>query len=398
MQNYLFISPDFPKSYYLFAKALAKAGFRVLGVASTAYDDLRPELKEALTEYYRVNNMEDYSEMRQAAAYFVNKYGPLDFVESNNEYWLELEAKLRSEFQVSTGKNNTNIIAFKSKEAEKEYYQKAGVKTARYSVVKDLESAKQFIKEVGYPIIAKPDIGVGASNTYKIENIRDLEGFFAHYDYRTKYLMEEYVEGDLISFDGITNSTAEVVFSSNEVFPYHIMDVVNHQGDVYYYSNIEVPLDLETIGKRVLKAFDARYRYFHLEFFRMSKVKKGLGKKGDIIGLEANMRCPGGYTPDMINFAHSVDTYSIYAQSLINDKVEVQQNGLNYYCVYGARRNGAEYVMSSAEIMNKYANELVMHDYMPTILAFAMGDEFFVVKTTSYQKLCEFRDDVLQRK
>ena len=37
----------------------------------------------------------------------------------------------------------------------------------------------QFIEEVGYPLCTKPDNGVGASDTHKIENQQDLEYFFA---------------------------------------------------------------------------------------------------------------------------------------------------------------------------------------------------------------------------
>ena len=87
------------------------------------------------------------------------------------------------------------------------------------------------------------------------------------------------------------------------------MDVVNERKDFIYYSNKECPLDLKDAGERVIKAFKAKNRYFHLEFFRLKNDKKGLGKKGDLLGLEVNMRPPGGYTPDLINYSKSIKMY-----------------------------------------------------------------------------------------
>ena len=112
--NFIFISPDFPKTYYHFCEELLNNGVNVLGIASTPYEYLPNELKRSLTEYYRVSNMEDYNEMFKAVAYFSFKYGKIDFIESNNEYWLEQDARLRSDFNVSTGKKMEEIKFFKS--------------------------------------------------------------------------------------------------------------------------------------------------------------------------------------------------------------------------------------------------------------------------------------------
>ena len=46
------------------------------------------------------------------------------------------------------------------------------------------------------------------------------------------YIMEEYIEGNIISFDGICDSHSNVVFCDNEVFPPSIMDIVNENLEV----------------------------------------------------------------------------------------------------------------------------------------------------------------------
>ena len=45
-------------------------------------------------------------------------------------------------------------------------------------MVDDWEGCKAFIQEVGYPVIVKPDTGVGASNTEKLTCDEELAAFF----------------------------------------------------------------------------------------------------------------------------------------------------------------------------------------------------------------------------
>lgn len=397
MKNFVFVSPHFPKTYYQFTRALKNAGFNVLGIADTDYSNLSNELKNSLTDYYQVGSMENYDEMFKAVAYFESRYGHIDFLESNNEYWLSEDARLRTDFNITTGKNAKNIKMFQSKELEKKYYALAGVKTARYVIPSSLRKAKDFIREVGYPVIVKPNKGVGAAKTYKINDEKELSAFFEDIP-SVKYIMEEFVNGDLISFDGVSNSKSEPVFYSNEVFPNQIMDVVNGGSDVYYYSNITCPDDLKDVGTRVLKAFKAVYRFFHLEFFRLREDKLGLGKKGELIGLEVNMRAPGGYTPDIIDFSKSVDIYKIWAEVMMNDKTTEKLNRKKYYAVYCGRRNGKTYALSSLDIVKKYQDKLAMHDVMPPVLSDALGNEFFVAKLDTIEELEAFKNEVLKKR
>ena len=82
-----------------------------------------------------------------------------------------------------------------------------------------------------------------------------------------------------------------------------------------------MPAALKDVGFRTIKAFGAKSRFFHCEFFQLNEDKPGLGKKGDYVALEVNMRPAGGYTPDMINYANSVDCYQIWADMVCYDEV-----------------------------------------------------------------------------
>ena len=195
--NLVFISPHFPEGYWQFCAGARRNGINVLGIADTPWENLPWQLRENLTDYYRVNNLEDYSEMYRAVAWFAHKYGKIDWIESNNEYWLEQDARLRTDFNVTTGIQSDHVAAIKNKSEMKKYYRKGGIPTARQIKCSEgLEAVKTFAGKTGFPIIAKPDNGVGATGTFKLHSNEELERWFKdHPDNYQLFVMEEFITG-----------------------------------------------------------------------------------------------------------------------------------------------------------------------------------------------------------
>lgn len=391
--NFVYISPSFPKNFYQFCNRLKLNGVTVLAIADTPYDQLSEELKNSIDDYYQVYSMENYDEMIKAMGYFIFHYGHIDWLESNNEYWLEQDAKLRTDFNITTGIHTNHIEDIKCKSKMKKFYEEAGVKTARYHLVTNLDEGLQFIEKVGYPVVVKPDNGVGAAKTYKISNQDELENFYQE-EHVTQYIMEEFVNGLIISYDGIANLDKDIIFETSHVFPNPIMDVVNDQSSMYYYSLREIPYDLKQAGHACVKAFYTAGRCFHMEFFKLLEDKEGLGKKGDIIGLEVNLRTPGGYTPDMMNFANDIDVYQIYADMVTKGYSEYDHHR-PYHCVYCGRRDGITYTHSHEDIISQYHFDLVMCERMPDILSGAMGNFTYTARFENMKQVDAFVQYVL---
>ena len=164
--NFIFVSPQFPHTYWNFCDRLRRSGVNVLGIGDAPYDELEEPLKRALTEYYRVDDMEDYGQMFRAVAFFSFKYGKIDWLESNNEYWLEQDARLRTDFHITTGADEKDAANFKSKSGMKAFYAKAGIPTARCHKIKTRKAAEQFVREAGFPVIVKPDVHVSTREAY----------------------------------------------------------------------------------------------------------------------------------------------------------------------------------------------------------------------------------------
>jgi hypothetical protein len=368
----------------------------VLGIGDQPYDELSSALKGSLNEYYKVGSLENYDEVYRAVAFFIFKYGRIDWLESNNEYWLEQDARLRTDFHITTGADLNEVAAFKSKSAMKAYYAKGNVPTARCHKVTTREAAKAFLDQVGYPVIVKPDNGVGATHTYKLENDEDFERFFQAPP-AVPYVMEEFIEGDICSYDAITDAHCNPLFESMTVWPPSIMDIVNRQLDLAYYTADTVPPALAKLGRATVQAFGSRSRFVHLEFFRLTKARPGLGEVGDFVALEVNMRPAGGYTPDMMNYAHSTDVYQIWADMVTQDRRVLPDSNDHHYCVYASRRDCYRYVHSHEEILARYGQKIVMCERMPEIMTASMGNQMYTAHAANLEDTLEFIHFVHQK-
>ncbi len=393
--NFIFISPNFPVNYWQFCKELKNNGVNVLGIGDCPYDELDLNVKENLNEYYKVDSLENYDDVYRAVAFFTFKYGRIDWLDSNNEYWLEKDAMLRTDFNINTGFKTEDMGRIKYKSGMKKYYEQAGIPTARYHMVDDMESAKAFVKEVGYPVIVKPDNGVGASNTFKLHSDEDLQKFFEELG-PVQYIMEEFVDGRICSYDAIINSKGEPLFESGNVTLVSIMDTVNNEADSYYYIDKKLRDDIRDAGRRCVKSFGVKSRFIHLEFFRLLKDQDGLGKKGDIVALEVNMRPSGGFTTDMLNYANSVDVYKIWADMIVYDRVTENYKGEHFYCPFVGRRDDRRYAHSDWEIIEKYKVSLCMHVRMPEVLAAAMGNQIYIGKFKTKEAMDGFLKFLLE--
>ena len=65
--------------------------------------------------------------MLKAVAFLTYKHGKIDRVESNNEYWLELDAKIREDFNID-GVKPSQLLLTKYKSRMKDVFRNAGAR------------------------------------------------------------------------------------------------------------------------------------------------------------------------------------------------------------------------------------------------------------------------------
>ena len=375
--NVVCLSPHFPPNMWLYTRRLREAGANVLGIADAAYEGLRPELRDDLTEYYRVDDLHSADQLRSAVAHFMARHGRIDRLESLNEYWLETDARLRTEFAID-GLRVEDMDRMKRKSAMKDVFESVGIPVGRGQVLRHdgAPDARRFVAAVGYPFVAKPDVGVGAARTYVIGNDADLEAFLADRP-PIDYILEEYLDGTLVSYDGLVDREGEIVYASSLVYGIPVLESVRGT-DMHFWIDRHIDPDLDEIGRRILRAFGVRERPFHFEFFRMPG--------GQLVALEVNMRQPGGAVVDMWNWAGDVDFYRAWAEVVVRGTTTIS-SVKPWYVLWSGRKPGRPYRLTHDEILATYGALLIHHDRVDDVFATAMGSYGYMLRDPSLETL-----------
>ena len=396
--NFVFVSPQFPPVYWQFCAALRRDGARVLGIGDTPHDQLAGEVRSSLDEYYWVSSLEDYDQVYRGVAYFSYRYGKPDWIESNNEHWLGLDARLREDFNLANGPRPDRVARWQSKALQKADLLAAGIPTARQTMLTTFDETRWFIGEMGhYPVFAKPEVGVGACGTRVLSSDYDLRDLLAdHGD--VPYVVEQLVSGDICSWDAVVDSRGEPLFENQEEFPPSMADVVHASLDLSYLSCPTVDERLARLGRAVVAALGITSRFVHVEFFRLDRDHPGLGARGDYVCLEVNVRPPGGTTPEMLDYAHAVDVYQIWADMVCFDERRAEADGSDAFCAYASRRDSHRYVRSHEEVLERFGAGIVAQGRVPEALSDDMGNYQYTARFETRAEADEFTAFVCERR
>jgi hypothetical protein len=381
--NVVFISPHFPLNFWQFSAALREAGATPLAIADEPWDRLRPELQGALAEYYRVPDMHRYDDMLRAIGFLTFRHGRIDRIDSMSEYWLATEARLREDFNVP-GLRPADLAVIQRKTGMKGLFEKAGVPAAPSHLVREPAAARAFVERVGYPLVAKPDVGVGASRTWKLDGSAGLEAFLSAVP-AVDYVLERLVEGDIVTYDGLADADGRVVFEATLRYSRGIMEVVNEDTDVWYHAARDIEPDLADAGRRLVRAFGIRERFFHIEFFRR--------KDGSLVALEVNMRPPGGLTVDMWNYQNDANLYRAWAELLVHGNVG--QRFERPFCVaYVGRKDRYRYAMPLDAVLSRFGALIVHHEVVNDVFSAALGNYGFILRSPRLEDLAAAAADI----
>lgn len=379
--NFLFISPHFPPQFLQFCKALREKGICVLAVGDVHESQLTHSLRAVLNEYVFVPQLESYEEAYRAVAGLISRHGRIDRVDSHNEHWLELESRLRDDFRIP-GPGHAQMALWRSKSSMASLFKKAGVLYPESVTVESWDKALKFAKHKGYPLVIKPDVGVGATRTFKILKESELREAFAHS--LDGYILQPFIEGTMGSYDGLVDARGRVVADFAHVYSSGVMEVVNQRLDMSYWTRREIPESLRENGRRIVEVFGITERFFHIEFFERPN--------GTYCALEVNVRPPGGFTTDMMNYSADIDIYRLWAQMIAGDNVEAFSLQRKFHVAHVSRRKDKPYRFSYEDIQRELTERLLFHCHLPEAWATAMGDEAFLIRA---QDFAELKQDML---
>ncbi len=363
--NFLMPSPSYPPRIFYFAKRLKEAGFTVFGMGDAPYSQFQSDLKSALRHHIRQpldcydpngGILEDrYRPIRKKMEKLIAEYGEMDYVESFNEWWLPLDARLRLDFGAE-GVLPADLEWLIRKSKMKERFRQAGAKTAPGEIIRDVGSVLDFKRQVGGDIIVKPDRGLGSAHTYRIKTDSDIHEFWGKRKAGAVYFMEKFIgdeNREFMSFDGLTDRDGEIVFYTAHVYNDGDLEIATTGKSIYYYNlrRSEIPEKLKETGFSAVRAFGLKKRFFHIEFFRVGE---------DYYGVEINARPPGFFHLDMMNHASGIDIWAEYARVMRDEKVVIRPQSDNI-CMQIGRFNRIKYKNAAHQIVKKYQVNIAYH-------------------------------------
>lgn len=374
----LYLSPGFPPNSHLFCVAAHARGASVLAVGDMPENDLPPGVSHALERYVFEPRMGEYDVLLGIVTSLICEHGPIDFVESNGEHWLEVEGRLRDDLDIE-GLSARDVRRLRSKLAMAEVFEKAGVPNVPGIRCSSAEAVEGFVAKHGFPLVFKPDSGSGAMSTFRVSTHADLEA--ALLQPLDGHVVQPFVEGVIVTFDGLVDRAGRVVFCTSHVYDRGIMELRAGALDGFYYSLRSIPPALEQVGRRALAAFALRQRFFHLEFFARPD--------GSYVALEMNVRPPGGFTTDMMNVACDFDVYALWAAVMDGDSFEHFTYERKFHTAHAGRRHERAYKHSPEALAGQLSDTLVLVNRIPDAFAVTMGNTMYLLRHRRLEPLLD---------
>jgi hypothetical protein len=366
--NVLFLSPFFPPNAHRFCSALSARGFSVLAIGDEPPARQPPELAGALREYVWAPRMGEYAALHGATAGLIARHGSLHRLDSNGEHWLESEGRLRDDFGVQ-GLSHAETCRLRSKTWMGSRFRAAGVCYPSTVSAGPVPPTQTELEQLGLPLVVKPDSGSGAVDTFIVHSEAELCAALKRG--LSKHVLQPFIEGEIVTFDGLTDAAGRIVFCTSHAYDAGIMQVRQGALDGHYYSLRDIPAELERVGRRAVEAFEIRERFFHVEFFARPD--------GTYVGLEMNIRPPGGYTTDMMSAACEIDLYDLWAAVLAGGLTDFRYTR-RYFTAHAGRRTASRYLLSPAELARQLGDTLFAINAVPDAFAATMGNVAYLLR------------------
>ncbi|MET0792024.1 MAG: ATP-grasp domain-containing protein [Polyangiaceae bacterium] len=376
--NFLFLSPFFPPSAAHYCRALAGRGLGVLAIGDQPIESQPVSLKSVLIDYSFEPRMSEYPALHAATERLVARHGALHRLDSNGEHWLEFEGRLRDDFLVP-GLSRSRTRELRSKLAMCNVFERAGIAHPKTVSAGDRAQLLELAMTPGLPLVLKPDSGSGAVDTFTVENQEQLHAALAR-DLRG-HVAQPFVAGQIVTFDGLTDRAGQIIFSNSHAYDNGIMQVRQGELDGHYYSLRELPAELVRVGQQAVAAFDLPERFFHLEFFAR--------EDGTYVGLEMNIRPPGGFSVEMMSAACNLDVFDLWAAVISGANLESFRYERHFHTAHAGRRNNRKYRLARPELERTLGETLFAVEPVPEAFASTMGNVAYLLKHADLSALRE---------
>ena len=388
MPNVVFVVPFAMPNSLRFVRAVARLPEVRLGLVSQDPIERLPlETRQLPACYAQVEDALDADRLEVAVRSLGRQLGSVDSLLGILEPLQEPLAEVRHRLGVP-GMGTDVAMNFRDKARMKDVLSSRDLPCARHRLCANAEQAAAFVREAGFPLVAKPPAGAGAKATARLENAAELAEFLAGARPQPgrELLLEEFVQGREFSFDSVTLHGRHMFHSVSEYHPTPLQVLENpwiqwcvvlpRVGDGPEFEEIAAT------GPLVLSALGMETGMTHMEWFRRGD--------GSITIGEVAARPPGAQFMTLISYAHDIDMYRAWGQLMIFEAFVAPQRSHAVGAAYlrgqaaEGRSRGSVLAITGIEAVQREFGDVVVEAKLPqkgqTAVDSYEGDGYVIVR------------------
>jgi hypothetical protein len=324
--NYIVLNPQFPSNYYYFYEKLKEKNINILAIGDIEYFQLKPELRYLLTEYYKVNSLENYDDILRAIGFFIHKYGRIDYINSLNSKFLLKEANLRTDFNIK------------------------GIKPEIFNLLNNLD----IILELQ------------SFSNISVDNFRDFYSSFNIPSLPLNEIKDIYITTSIISDENKLFNT----------FTFHI-----------YRNNNSYIVKIEEFQENLFKSIEYFVENFELKNNFISIISVKDSSRNDLV-VKVVPTLVSAIFPDMINYACENDIYHCWANLISKEEIELFT--IKFPTCLVSRNNSYVYKNSNEKIIEKYQKNICISGNFKDICSQPFIQDYsFLIKAETEEELKE---------
>jgi hypothetical protein len=319
LRHVVFVAPFLlPATNRFIAAAAGLPNVRLSLVSQDPLDKAPAELRERLAGHWRIEQGLDARAIAAAVQTLAQRIAPVERLIGSLE---QLQVPL-AEARAVLGLPGLSVEAahnFRDKNRMKDVLASAGLPCARHRLVAHAGDAESFVREVGFPVIAKPPAGAGAINTFRLNDAATLREYLAAFPPHPNRpaLLEEFLSGEEHSFDSILVD-GKLAWHSISVYRPSPLTVVENpwiQWCVLLPREMGAEFDaIRAAAGRALTTLGLVTGMTHMEWFRRGDGSPAIS--------EVAARPPGAQFTSLISYAHDRDFYRAWAELSVFDAFE----------------------------------------------------------------------------
>ncbi len=179
MVHVAFVAPRFLENTNRYVAAFAALDEVTLTVVSADPEAaIPPALRPRIAGHYRIDDVLDPAQLTTAVRAIGRGVGRVDRLAGVLEQLQTPMAEVRDALDIE-GLRTATVRNFRDKDRMKEVLRAHRVPVARSTLARSRADVQAFVAEVGYPVIVKPQAGLGTRGTHRLDGIDDLAALTA---------------------------------------------------------------------------------------------------------------------------------------------------------------------------------------------------------------------------